>query len=65
MKKQKLTLSSLKLTKVRVANLQVLKGGDNVETNETFCCTDPIVCHPTLTTRPDSMTTDEKKKDSK
>ena len=55
MKKQKLSLRSLQLTKVRVANLQATRGGVELRTDETVCCTEPKVCHPTLTTRPDSI----------
>ncbi|WP_298519598.1 hypothetical protein [uncultured Kordia sp.] len=59
MKKQKLTFVSLQLKKVNIANLNTIKGSADHTTLEptenSICCTDPLTCHPTLTTRPDSF----------
>jgi hypothetical protein len=59
MKKQKLTLNSLRLKKVSIATLNLIKGADEQqamdETLKTHCCSQYPYCIHTLTTRPDSL----------
>jgi len=55
MKKQKFTSVSLNLKKVNVANLALIGAAKPPQTDETHCCSTPIVCPQTVTTRPDSL----------
>ncbi|MGH1388282.1 hypothetical protein [Kordia sp.] len=55
MKKQEFPSVSLKLKKVNIANLALTGGAKIPVSNETHCCTKPLYCPHTVTTRPDSI----------
>jgi len=60
MKKQKITIGSLKLKKVHIARLHAVKGAYDPQqavdiTLKTFCCSRFPYCLPTIATRPDSL----------
>ena len=63
MKKQKLTSIHLRFKKVTIAHLANVKGGNNRTGEESYECSEPINCLPTLTTRPDSLDPDGKNND--